>query len=226
MEPGTVGLVTAEYSSLRNAIITSEQYLHQVLSWGLAGYTVFFVGGLQVAISTHLPHSLVRQLELLIFFLALPGYVCAMALTWLGELQRVEMAAWYIRSLELRWSEHYTGSKDFFRWESWIAGQAGTRRNKNVPAFVGPMLLFGGSLVTSLVAGLLLVNRSEGSLGPYIALAAGVLTVVIAALVVVSLHIQKVSTNPGQDVEQSRQGSGPLDESLSTRSEPQMGCQP
>jgi hypothetical protein len=105
-----------------------------------------FAGGLAVTIK-----SVESWLSVIfIYSLALPGYLFAVTLSWIGEVTRMMRAAAYLRERERELCMTLgPQAAPPLRWETWLAMPVKGRRN--LPSLIGPIAIFFGAIVCSSV---------------------------------------------------------------------------
>lgn len=90
-----------QYEVLRSEVIQSEQSLQQITNWSLATAAAVFAGTLVfVATGSTVRVSVRDAVALFVFGFALPGFLFASSLTWLGDAQRIASIGQYVRANE------------------------------------------------------------------------------------------------------------------------------
>lgn len=156
-------LLLEDYRNANLEVDRSLKLAHTIVQWGLAIYGVFLGIGLAVAnLALHVySHETVRIGALLLFSVVIPGIAASTAITWLGELFRLERAAAYARSLETRLNAIATIDDELetaaIHWHSEVKRWRATRSgNFGVFAFLGTAGLFFVAVATACIISVLL----------------------------------------------------------------------
>ena len=149
------GLTLEEYKSLREESAQARQSQQTILQWSLGAFAVLFGAGLAFS-RTDDPIDF--SVFSIVYGLALPGFVFASALTWWGELIRMERAGHFLRGKEIAtWPSQVRGNagedlvrSEFPSWEMFIAHLGSdVRSRKQLVGYVGALSIYAGALVFS-----------------------------------------------------------------------------
>lgn len=150
-----LAFLLAEYQSLREESAHARQAQQSTLTWSLAVIGAVFAGGLVFVSTIVSPTSLAPAMAVnfyaLVFGVALPGYAYFAAVTYVGELARMERAGAYLRGLEKDLRLYQMFPRAPLRWETTLALEKYNDIKLKSPA-IGAMGLYFGSFLVSLSA--------------------------------------------------------------------------
>lgn len=162
-EPSGRTLLEAEYKSLRDESSQARQAQQSTIAWSLAAFATVFAGGLVFVSNAFTSGTAVNAITIafyaLVFGAALPGFIFAGCMTYLGELIRMERAGGYLRGLErhlavtAKDAGHSLGAP--LRWETYLVQKAqedGVSKQKQRIGYVGGAALYAGAEIISLAA--------------------------------------------------------------------------
>lgn len=164
-------LALAEYQSLREESAQAREAQQSILEWSIGAIGVVFAAAL--ATDAGASPGLVRSMVLGI---VLPSLIAGATFTWMGEMMRMERAAYYLRGREPAfWVTEEDGSHTVdpdlvdepdirpLLWENFIAfASEGPGRRKQLVAYVGGFGIYVGSFLVSYILLLADVHGQSG----------------------------------------------------------------
>ena len=148
MEPQWFDTITEEYKSLRTESLEALRRQATVLQVGLALIGVLLAAGFSGY--EDIPDPLVWVL----FGLIIPVLSYTILFIWLGEVERMARAGYYLTGLEKKINNSFSHPREALEWEQWLREfyKAGPLLQMEINYAAIPFMLIGGAFIAFLLS--------------------------------------------------------------------------